>query len=415
MNTNIQKTKKHLTIMFSIIVFVIVLVLWTIFFSAKYFKEVSIEKNEFTSLINDFENWRITINQIMNFWSKFDKNLIINRRLKKDDWTKFIQDFRERWFINYILINNESTIIASNVKDNINENFVLKINEDSDFFKIKHYEWFFIKKILLNNNEGTFIIIKEIRYSFLNYISDMFWFLLINLLFSLILYLIGFKFVNKAFFPVEENMKDMKDFIHNAWHELKTPISVIDSNIQLIDDMKSYDADMTNELKKEVLRLNSIIEWLIKLSNIDVFHDSIENNLNDVVDEIINEFKFQISKKEIKVNISIDKNILIKSNKDYFYIFISNIIANAIKYNNNKWIIDISFKNWKLIIKDSWIWINKKDLDKIFDRFFKADKSRNSEWFWIWLSLVKKIANIYNWNISVESNNSKWTKFSIKF
>jgi signal transduction histidine kinase len=75
---------------------------------------------------------------------------------------------------------------------------------------------------------------------------------------------------------------------------------------------------------------------LIKLSNIDVFHDSIENNLNDVVDEIINEFKFQISKKEIKVNISIDKNILIKSNKDYFYIFISNIIANAIKYNNNK-------------------------------------------------------------------------------
>lgn len=415
MNTNIQKTKKHLTIMFSIIVFVIVLVLWTIFFSAKYFKEVSIEKNEFISLINDFENWRITINQIMNFWSKFDKNLIINRRLKKDDSTKFVQDFRERWFINYILINNESTIIASNVKDNINENFVLKINEDSDFFKIKQYEWFFIKKILLNNNEGTFIIIKEIRYSFLNYISDMFWFLLINLLFSLILYFIGLKFVNRAFFPVEENMKDMKDFIHNAWHELKTPISVIDSNIQLIDDMKSYDADMTKELKKEVLRLNSIIEWLIKLSNIDVFHDSIENNLNDVVDEIINEFKFQISKKEIKVNISIDKNILIKSNKDYFYIFISNIIANAIKYNNNKWIIDISFKNWKLIIKDSWIWINKKDLDKIFDRFFKADKSRNSEWFWIWLSLVKKIANIYNWNISVESNHSKWTKFSIKF
>jgi signal transduction histidine kinase len=52
----------------------------------------------------------------------------------------------------------------------------------------------------------------------------------------------------------------MSNFIHNAGHELKTPISVIDSNIQLIDDMKIYNPEMTKELKIEVLRLNSIID-----------------------------------------------------------------------------------------------------------------------------------------------------------
>jgi signal transduction histidine kinase len=68
-----------------------------------------------------------------------------------------------------------------------------------------------------------------------------------------------------------------------------------------------------------------------------------------------------------------------------------------------------------LTIKDSWIWIKANEIEKIFDRFYKSDVSRNSQWFWIWLSLVKKIANIYKWKIDVESKEWKWTNFKIKF
>jgi his kinase A (phosphoacceptor) domain len=60
----------------------------------------------------------------------------------------------------------------------------------------------------------------------------------------------------------------MKSFIHNAGHELKTPIAVIDSNIQLLRDMKTYDDSMMLELKEEVLKLNSLLDSLIKLSDI---------------------------------------------------------------------------------------------------------------------------------------------------
>jgi len=60
----------------------------------------------------------------------------------------------------------------------------------------------------------------------------------------------------------------MKNFIHNAGHELKTPIAVIDSNIQLLLDMKTYDDSMMLELKEEVLKLNSLLDSLIKLSDI---------------------------------------------------------------------------------------------------------------------------------------------------
>ncbi|MFK7780543.1 MAG: HAMP domain-containing sensor histidine kinase [Candidatus Gracilibacteria bacterium] len=412
MNKNIQKTKKDLAIIFSVIVFIVVLVLGTVFFSAKYFREVSVEKKMFSSMVNDVERGRITINQIMNLSLKFDKDLFNNKRSKIPEP---IEEFKPVGFINYILINHKSTIISSNIKDNIEEDFILEINNNDTFFETIYYGGFIIKKFLLNNNEGTFIIFKEIRYNFGDYITDLFGFLFVSLLFSLILYFIGLKFVNKAFIPVEENIADMKDFIHNAGHELKTPISVIDSNIQLIDDMKVYDAGMTKELKKEVLRLNTIIDGLIKLSNIDLLKDLQNNDLKDSIKDIIEEFKFKIIEKKIKINLSLPKNINIKANKDYFYIFLSNIIGNAIKYNNKKGTIDISYNNGRLIIKNSGIGINRKYLDKIFDRFFKADKSRNSEGFGIGLSLVKKISDIYKWSIKVDSNECKYTIFTIKF
>jgi two-component system phosphate regulon sensor histidine kinase PhoR len=109
------------------------------------------------------------------------------------------------------------------------------------------------------------------------------------------------------------------------------------------------------------------------------------------------------------------KSIKIKAHKDYLYIFLSNIIWNAIKYNKKDWKIDISYKVSELTIQDTGVWIDKKDLPKIFDRFYKADKSRNSEWFGIWLSLVKNIADLYKWKIGFESKDWEGTKVKIKF
>lgn len=417
MENNIKNTKNKLTIMFSVIFFVVIFVFWITFFSAKYFKEVSVEKIEFSNLIKLVDTGTISIDDIMNFWNKFENRILGEKKDKSSLNLPPPNDkkFKPNGFINYVYLDNNSSIVSSNIKDDIDENFIISIKANDKFFESKQESWFLIKKFNLKNNNWTFIMLKRLRYSFSDYISDVLGFLFINILFSLILYFIGLKFVNKAFIPVEENMKDMKEFIDNAGHELKTPISVIDSNIQLMDDMKIYDAQMTKELKNEVLRLNSIIEGLIKLSNIDSLKDLVNNNLNDTINEIIKEFKFKIVEKNLKVEVDVPKNINIKSNKDYFYIFISNIIWNAIKYNNNDWNINIIYKNSELKITDSWIWIDKKDLSKVFDRFFKSDKSRNSEGFGIWLSLVKKIAKIYKWDIDIESKKGKWTSFKIRF
>ncbi len=415
MNSNIRKTKRNLTIAFSVIIFIVIFILGVTFFSVKYFKEVRAEKNEFSHLIRQVENWKLSIHDIMNFGSEYRDDFLAWKRNKEHFKVSSPGlNFRSRGFMNYLYIDSSSIIISSNIRDEIDSDFIISIYKHDSYFKLQQESWFLVKKFIVNKNDGIFVIVKKITYSISDYMNDVLGFLFINLLFSLILYFIGLKFVNKSFIPVEDNLKDMKDFIHNAGHELKTPISVIDSNIQLMDDMKVYDANMTKELKQEVLRLNSIIEWLIKLSNIDVFKDVVTNNLKDSIEWTIKDFKFKISDKNLKIKIDIPESININANKDYFYIFISNIIWNAIKYNNSNGHIEVSYKNWELIIADSWIWIDEKDVGKIFDRFFKSDRSRESDGFGIWLSLVKKISEIYKWNIKVDSKKNKWTRFIIK-
>ena len=415
MNKNIIKTKKKLTIIFTVIVSLVIIILWISFFSFKYYNELSIEKRVLNDLWIWIESWNIKIDRFIKFSSNFGKDIrkrdIFNDFEKKLNWKPWKR--LDIWPLSYIIYKNDK-IISYDIKEDVKEDFInelLDINNLNESFEL---DWYLVRKIKLWDK--NIVIFKYLRYNISDYLSDILIFLLVTFIFSGLLYFIWNRFVYKTFIPVEENIKDMNNFIHNAGHELKTPISVIDSNIQYIKDIKKYDESLMDEMKDETRKLNSLIDSLIKLSNIwDLKVKKEKNNLNDIINEILHNYNSKIISKKIKTNIKVRKDIFIESNKNYLYILLSNLIWNAIKYNINNWKINISYKNWELIINDTWIWIDKNDLDKIFDRFYKADESRNTEGFWIWLSLVKKISDIYNWNIFVESNDSKWTKFIIRF
>jgi signal transduction histidine kinase len=91
------------------------------------------------------------------------------------------------------------------------------------------------------------------------------------------------------------------------------------------------------------------------------------------------------------------------------------LLYNAIKYNKKGGTIDVIYKEGKLEIKDTWIGIKSEDLSKIFDRFYKVDTSRNTEGFGIGLALVKQIANVYTWEIDVESVEWEGSNFRVRF
>lgn len=429
----LKKTKKKLTIIFTIMIFWLVSILWVSYFVYKYFSEDREDSNAFKNFVNSVSSWFIKQEDILNknFFKSFK-----NKWEKQEKWPKIDKH------INYILFDENENIISSDIKFNISEDLTEKISDfreeykknflkniskkedddedfDDDDFEEKNFVNSFPPIFYVYSDYSiwltwNFVFIKEYRYPISALLTDIFWFLFLNLLFSVIFYFAGLKFVNKTFVPVEANISDMKNFVHNAGHELKTPIAVIDSNIQLMLEMKTYDEEMLKELKIEVLKLNSLLDSLIKLSDIWSFWNVEKNNLSEIISEILKNFSSNIDEKNIFIEKNISENIEIEANRNYLYIFLSNIIWNAIKYNKNQGKIFIKYENW-LIVEDTGIWINREDLPKIFDRFFKADKSRNSAWFGIWLSLVAKIAEVYNWQVKAESEEWKWTKFFVKF
>ena len=403
----LKKTKKRLTIVFTIMVFSITTILWFSYFIYKYISEKENDLSSFKMFVNSVLNYEIEKDDILakpnipKNWKEYDKNE--NRSGKSEKKWKFDRN------INYILFDTQKNVVSSDIRFDVSEELFEKISKMKDETKY-YFFWNYIVK-----SAWDFMFIKEIHYNFSTFLRDILWFLLLNFLSSAVFYFIWFAFVNRVFKPVEENISDMKNFIHNAGHELKTPISVIDSNIQLLLDMKTYDEEMILELKTEILKLNSLLQSLINLSDIWSFRNVEKVDLNDIVEEILKSFSEKIQEKNIKINKNIKKNIFIMANRDYLYIFLSNIIWNAIKYNKQNWEINISFENSWLTINDNWIWISDDDLPKIFDRFFKSDKSRNTSWFGIWLSLVQKIAEVYNWKVKVWSELWNGTKFLIKF
>lgn len=407
MTKNILKTKNKLSLIFTSIILSILILFSLSFFSLKYLHELSIEKSDFKRFSTDIINWKLSLEKITRKKEAFKRSE--NIKSKRNF-------FKERMHpLNYILLSKKWEIISTNVLENLNNDFLVFIKSIENKKDIQKESGFLIKSIEVNNYESL-ILFKKIRYDLEDYIKDIFSFSIISIVFWFIVYLLSSKLVNKVFRPVEENIKEMNNFIHNAGHELKTPISVIDSNIQIIKDIKKYDEMMLVEIKNETKKLNSLIDSLIRLS--DIWELKVEKkdiNIKEICQEIKNDFKNIAYEKNISIKIESREDITIKANREYFYIMLSNIVWNAIKYNKNNWKIDIKIDKTKLSIKDSWKWIPSSDLEKIFDRFYKIDKSRNSDGFGIWLSLVKKIAYIYKWKIEVKSKKWEWTEFIIKF
>ena len=271
-----------------------------------------------------------------------------------------------------------------------------------------------------------------------------------------ILYFFTYSLVKKLTYKIENNIKYMKNFINNAWHELKTPLTTINFSSQLIekeikninekiekiiwDDffLENWWEKILNELFEIYDKLNmlswkieknieisnelwKIINWLLEISILDkrkIKEVEKENiNLLDFIKKIINknEIKNKLLNKKIKIEINKiwkENNFTLNINRYHLYTLLKNLLTNATKYNFIWWkiIIDIiSNKNWKLIlkIKNTWELMELNEKKYAFDLFKRFKNNSWENWYWLWLFLVKKILDFYwyNINISIDKKN----------
>lgn len=247
---------------------------------------------------------------------------------------------------------------------------------------------------------------------------------LLNTLFCLYIFLVILVYMVSKYIsvyvvkPIEMSYKKQKRFIEDASHELKTPISVISANVDvLLSSNKDNDATKwLNYIKGEALSMSKLITNMLDMaSNNTVNLEKV--NVSDYLREILNPFELIIVNNDKLLDLNIDDDVFFNVDKVMFREMVCILIDNAIKYSFDDTSISVKLfcdsKNVVFCVKNHGEVISNSDKKYIFDRFYKVDKSRSSKSYGIGLSILKKYCDLLNYVVSVSSNDENGTEFKI--
>ena len=213
-------------------------------------------------------------------------------------------------------------------------------------------------------------------------------------------------------------------------HDLRTPVAVIKGYSEAITDEVITDKDeiktTVSLINTKVTQLGEMIDTLInfmKLNNTETKEALVPNSITNLITDFgkYAEMTGALFKRRVILDINFPKNIIIPFNNQLVHRALENIFSNAIRYTKENDTITIasyldeknSEESLILKISDTGIGIAKKDLNSIFDMFFRGTNSRLEEGLGIGLSVVKTIIDNHGWTISVDSKKNAGSCFTI--
>lgn len=220
--------------------------------------------------------------------------------------------------------------------------------------------------------------------------------------------------------------KDRQDFTANVSHELKTPLTAISGYAELLAaNMVAPEQKMHfyHEIQKCAARLLRLINDIIRLAALDrserepLFN---EVDLAEIVEESLNTLQLNAEQHKIKLNLQLEKCI-VHGNREMLKELVDNLVVNAIFYNSpgGYVLIKVGTDNGrqKLLVKDNGIGIPATEQGKIFQRFYRVDKSRSKATggTGLGLAIVKHIVELHSAEIILDSTSGVGTSFTIIF
>ena len=230
----------------------------------------------------------------------------------------------------------------------------------------------------------------------------------------IIIYIISKKLSQIIVNPVKETLEKQKEFISDASHELKTPLAVIEANVDVLENQTGSNK-WIGYIQNEVESMNKLVNDLLLLAKMENLNNTEENIQFDVSKEteiVVSMFESMAYEKKIKINTNIQEDIYMKGNKEDIQHVLSILIDNAIKHtlSEKDIIVELIKEKNELIfeVKNMGEPIPKEEREKIFERFYRIDKSRNrnEKRYGLGLAIAKTIVQKYNGNIEVSYKNN---------
>lgn len=219
--------------------------------------------------------------------------------------------------------------------------------------------------------------------------------------------------------------KVRQDFISNVSHELKTPLTSIKAMVEVLLEGGAEDSklrkDFLENINQEVDRLSRLVSDLLLLSRLESdreFLNPVPTDFVTLINRAVSRFQPRAMKEGLTLSLDIKGEIPpLKVDVNYIDQVISNLIDNAIKYTPSGGRIDVIVedigKGIKVSVRDTGIGIPKEDLPRIFERFYRGEKSRNLSLggVGLGLSIVKHIVEAHGGKVGVESEIGKGSTF----
>ena len=247
--------------------------------------------------------------------------------------------------------------------------------------------------------------------------------IILLILFETIIYFISKGLTKRITRPAQESFDKQRDFIADASHELKTPLAVIMASSDELKSDKKNEKYVDN-IKYESERMNTLIKNLLDLSKLEkgigVEHYK-EENISKIIERICLTFEAIAFEQNVKIDTNIENDIMFKCSKEEIERLISIVLDNAIKHSYKKSVINVNVNKDKnttnIEIMNHGDPINPGDEEKIFERFYRADKSRNRDAnrYGLGLAIAKNIVTNHNGTIKAYSKDGKTTfKINLK-
>jgi len=292
-------------------------------------------------------------------------------------------------------------------------------------FKLDGYYWAYAIKSSSDGYRISFLDITPQQGILNNLIVT---FLIVALIMLIVIFITSRFFANKAIQPVQEAFEKQKQFISDASHELKTPLTVINTNVDVLlateDSKGSEQAKWLCYIKSEVERMTKLTNDLLYLTRLDYSDMKMiyaDFDLSKAVESTILAMEAVAYENQLELKDSIEPDLRLFGNSEQIRQVVMILLDNAIKYTSKNGTVNVELKkshnSLLFSVTNTGEGIPEEHWEKVFDRFYRLDKSRRREGggYGLGLSIAKTIVEQHRGKISVKSVANESTTFLVEF
>ena len=362
-----------------------------------------------------FLNYDNTINATTGMFDRFIEGKPKRNSEAKEEEYRLKPEFNIEGLYNILVENGNIVQNSDNQSDRTINEYALKIaKRNREKGIIGKYVY---KARRMGENKVSIILIEN--ENAISHIRTMLLFSAIMLIISfVVIYIIAKRLSKTIVKPVEDTFEKQKQFISDASHELKTPLAVIEANIDVLENeigTNKWIGYIQNEANSMDKLVNELL-LLTKVENIDNSKEYENFNLSEEVEIILSMFESIAFEKQIEIINSINKDIIINGSKGDIEHIVSILIDNAIKHTEKQIIVELKKEKNEIVleVKNMGEPIPEEEKDKIFERFYRIDKSRNrkEKRYGLGLAIAKSIVEKYKGKIEV-SYKDNFTIFKV--